>query len=66
MIGDINAGLYGAQTGMAQNIYGAQTGQAQTGYGVAQQGIEATLASRQAVAQGVQGIGSAAAGALTE
>jgi len=76
MIGDINIGLfgaqrgvaqdiYGAQTGMAQNIYGAQTGQAQQGYGVAQQGIASTLASRQAVAQGVQGIGSAAAGALS-
>jgi hypothetical protein len=53
MIGGINLGQFQARTG-----------QAQAGYGVAQQGIEATLASRQAAAQGVQGISSAAAGAL--
>jgi hypothetical protein len=53
MIGGINLGQFQAMTG-----------QAQAGYGVAQQGIEATLASRQAAAQGVQGISSAAAGAL--
>jgi len=44
--------------------YNALTGQAQTGYGVAQQGIQSTLASRQAVGQGIQSIGSATAGAL--
>lgn len=60
MISDIT----GQQLGAAQNIYSAQTGQAQTAYGAAQQGIEATLAARQATAQGVQGISSAAAGAL--
>jgi hypothetical protein len=54
MIGGINMGQYNAATG-----------QAQTGYGVAQQGIESTLASRQAIAQGVQSIGSATAGALS-
>jgi hypothetical protein len=54
MIGGINLGQYNAATG-----------QAQTGYGVAQQGIEATLASRQAIAQGVQSIGSATSGALS-
>lgn len=54
MIGNINMGQYNAATG-----------QAQTGYGVAQQGIESTLASRQAIAQGVQSIGSATAGALS-
>lgn len=53
MIGGINLGQYNAVTG-----------QAQAGYGVAQQGIESTLASRQAAAQGVQGIASATSGAL--
>jgi len=57
---DLNA----QQLGVAKDIYGMQTGQAQAGYGVAQQGIESTLASRQAVGQGIQSIGSAASGAL--
>lgn len=48
MIGGINLGQYNAMTG-----------QAQAGYGVAQQGIQSTLASRQAAAQGVSDVSQA-------
>jgi hypothetical protein len=47
MIGQINLGQYNALTG-----------QAQAGYGVAQQGIESTLAARQAVGSGIQDTGT--------
>lgn len=53
MIGDINLGQFNAMTG-----------QAQSRYGVAQQGIESTLAARQAMASGVGDIGQAGMGAL--
>ena len=53
MIGQINQGQYAALMGNAE-----------AGYGVSQQGIQSTLASRQAVASGVQSIGSATSGAL--
>lgn len=59
-IGELNT----QQLGAARDLYGMQTGQSQAGYGVAQQGIESTLASRQAVGQGIQSIGSATSGAL--
>ena len=51
---DLNA----QQLGVAKDIYGMQTGQAQAGYGVAQQGIESTLAARQAIGSGIQDIGT--------
>ena len=54
MIGQINLGQFNAMTG-----------QAQSRYGVAQQGIESTLAARQAVASGVGDISGAASGALS-
>jgi len=53
MIGQINLGQYNTMTG-----------QAQAGYGVAQQGIESTLAARQAVASGVGDISGALSGAI--
>ena len=53
MIGQINLGQFNAMTG-----------QAQSRYGVAQQGIESTLAARQAVASGVGDISGALSGAI--
>jgi len=60
-LGDINA----TELAAAQNLYNARTGQAQQVYNVGQQNIQNTLASRQAVGQGVQSISSATAGALS-
>jgi len=53
MIGNINAQLYNAATGQAQQVYN-----------VGQQNIENTLAARQAIASGVSDIGQATSGAL--
>jgi len=54
MVGDINS-----------QVYNARTGQAQQGYQTSQQNIAANLAAQQSIAQGVQSIGSATAGALS-
>ena len=45
--------------GLNLQQYNAMTGQAQAGYGVAQQGIQSTLAARQAAAQGVSDVSQA-------
>ncbi len=65
MISDINTGVYGAQSQLASNLYNAATGQAMTSFDVAQQNTAAQLAQQQALASGIQSVGSATAGALS-
>ena len=60
-MGAANVGLQkvGIKADLLSSMYGAQTGQAQRGYARQQENISASLAARQATAQGIQDVGQA-------